>query len=241
MAMAQDWSASYEDRYGSIPGRNPFGVPPPPPKQVEEDPPPPVEPPIPDHLKIENTVKIVSLSQYRGTPAVGFTDSSSGKSYYLLVGQTADDFVVLDIDMIAGAVELQKGAQENRLYLRNPMTKTNDTAVATSASLSSVPQVTAPPPTNSERMTYADRQRARVEEARLRAEEQRQQRDEAQQKDLEKQVAEKAEAEVQRNMREMYLNMIRNGQEPPVPITLTPEEHKKLVDEGVLDATTLTQ
>jgi len=188
-----------------------------------------------EHEKIENTVKIVALTRFGGTPAVGFTDSASGKSYYLLAGQMADEFTVVDIDMVAGTVTLQKGTQEQTLPLRNPMNPTNLTLVAAgSLPLSAVSPVTAPAP-SSTRQTYAQRQQERVDRARQQAEEQRRQREESQQKDLEQQVAERAEAAVQSNMRAVYLDMIRKGQEPPVPITLTPEEHQMLVNEGVLD------
>ncbi|MCL1857018.1 MAG: hypothetical protein FWF84_05200 [Kiritimatiellaeota bacterium] len=240
-SMAQDGMSS-QDKMDVIRKAGIFQeVPPPPqPPKVIEDDAPPEPPPGPP---LELSVTLIALTQYGGLPAAGFTDATTGKSYYLLVGQTAGEYTILDIDMGAGTALLQKGMQVETLTLRNPMADQMASMLAggTGAAGATPPPMSPPvSPTVRGGGTYSERQQQRVAEARRSAEEQRLQREASQQQERDKQIGELAEELARqelarRTTREENLNRVRRGLPPTMPLELTPEEYKQLESEGVFD------
>ena len=107
-----------QDRYRTILDRAPFGPPPPPPVVEPVEPeggtndvdvveqPPYVIPPGLDKIKI------TLLSRFHGTPAAGFLDGETSKSYYLLEGQEFDGILCKGIDYARATVTLSKGGYE---------------------------------------------------------------------------------------------------------------------------------
>ena len=75
---------------------------------------------IPEGL---SKVKVTLLSRYHGRPAVGFVDGSDGRAYYLLQGQTFEDFTCEEVDLESGTVTLARSGITAELPLWiNPVT-----------------------------------------------------------------------------------------------------------------------
>ncbi len=230
-----------QDRYRTILERAPFGPPPPPP--VVEPPEPPggtndvddtkdVPYVIPPGL---DKIKITLLSRYRGTPAAGFVDGESGKSYYLLEGQEFDGIVCKGIDYARATVMLAKGEYEAELPLWvNPAT-TNCADVTTfgqpggvSVDLASLPSK---PEWEREREQTEARQRMgeRRAEARARLEARRKELEESRQHGEE--ISRLSPEERERRMQDIAVDVIVNGGKP-LPVDLDAESARKLREAG---------
>lgn len=217
-AVPLDW-----DRYQAIVDREPFGHVPKPGEPGSEGSVDAVPEPEATGPGLEETVRLSMVTQYGGTPAAGFTDTTTGRSFYLYEGQTVEDFTLVSVEAGAGAATLRKGTQEARLVMGG------GTAPATPA----VAAVSAPPPAarTGDTLSYAARQRQRVEEARARAEEARRKAEE-ERRNQAAQVEKLTGEALQKHLREYNMELIRTGSGPPLPIELTPEEVAQLAQEG---------
>jgi hypothetical protein len=89
----------------------------------------------------------------------------------------------------------------------------------------------AAPPVPNDTVSYAARQRQRMEEARQRLEEARR-RAEDERKNQDARVEKLTGEALQKHLRDYNLEMIRTGKGPPLPIELTHEEVEQLASEG---------
>ena len=195
-------------------------------------------PPPPPGPSLADTVKVTAMTKFGGTPAVGFTDiAAGGKSFYLFEGQTVGDYTLVSVDMAAASVVLRKGEQEETLQLPSVGASIASPTLAALSTPLSLPTARAgtqpaPPATNTDgqNLSYAERQRLRVEEARRKADEARRAAEEnAQLQAIEQKVEDEAARRLQR---ERDLNLIRQGQSPSQNFVLTAEEAAKLKEEG---------
>ena len=213
------------DRYQVILEREPFGrAPQPGDPGTEVDVVVIGEPPVPEGPTLAETVRLSVVTRYGGTPAAGFTDTTTGRSFYLFEGQSVEDFTLISVEASSGAATLRKGAQEERLEL-------GTMGGAASGPVVSVPTGGTAVRQPNDTLSYAARQRQRVEEARTRAEEVRRKAEESklnQQEQVERLTGEA----LQKHLREYNLQMIRSGSGPPLPIELTEAEVSQLAAEG---------
>ncbi len=186
---------------------------------------------------LAETVRLSVVSLFGGTPAAGFTDTATGRSYYLFEGQSVEEYTLLAVNAQDGSVTLRKGGQEATLSLGSAAqtggpagggagTPSAATPVVASGGSPSVSGTAA-----DAQLSYAERQRRRVEEARARMEEARRKAEEARRSQAED-VARLTGEALQRHLREVNLEMIRSGQGTPLPIELTPQEVALLATEG---------
>jgi hypothetical protein len=177
---------------------------------------------------LAETTRLSVVSMFGGTPAAGFTDTTTGKTYYLLQGESLGEFTVLAVDALAGSARIRKGQQEETLTLTSVTgTAASGSPPAVSAAVTATAVGTGEP---GEELSYAERQRRRVEEARARMEEARRRAEEARQS--QEDVARLTGEALQRHLRDLNLQMIRSGQGTPLPIELTPQEVAQLAADG---------
>lgn len=221
--------------YQSILDRGPFGPPPaPPPKPVERieldivEEPPYIIPPGLD------TIKVTLLSRFNGIPAAGFTDEASNTPYYLLEGQSFDEFNLVKVDLKKASIRLRRGTYETELPLWiNPAT-TNQADVATFGMLSgSTPLTAAKVSANAAQRprTLSPDEQKRVEELRQRREEARLQREE-QRKAHAEEMAKLTPQEREQRLRDINVDIIINDSGPPLPIELDAKDMTKLHEAG---------
>lgn len=119
--------------YQSILDRSPFGPPPAPAPTI-------IEPTDTDLIEEEDPyiippgldkIKVTLLSRFNGIPAAGFTDEASNTPYYLLEGQSFEEFNLVHVDLKKATVRLRRGAYETELPLWINPTTTNQADVAT--------------------------------------------------------------------------------------------------------------
>jgi len=213
------------DRYQVILEREPFGrAPKPGDPGTEVDAGPVVdEPVVPEGPTLAETVRLSVVTRYGGTPAAGFTDTTTGRSFYLFEGQSVEEFTLVSVEASSGAATLRKGAQEERLVLGG--------MGAAAGPVASAPAGGAGVRQSSDTLSYAARQRQRAEEARARAEEARRKAEEARQNQQE-QVERLTGEALQKHLRDLNMEMIRSGSGPPLPIELTEDEVSQLAAEG---------
>lgn len=216
--------------------RGPFGPPPAPPQQIvtpEETEPVIEEDPyiIPPGLE---SIKVTLLSRFNGIPAAGFTDEASNTPYYLLEGQSFEEFNLVNVDLQKATVRLRRGAYETELPLWiNPAT-TNQADVATfGMPPGSTPPVVAKAPAIAapRTRTLSPDEQKRIEELRQRREEARLQREE-QRKAHAEEMAKLTPAERQQRLRDINVDIIINDSGPPLPIELDEKDLTKLHDAG---------
>ena len=213
-------------RYAVILSRRPFASampdePPPPPVVVSDEPPPFVR-----HLRL------VALTESPAGLRAGFLDTQPRppRVYYLYVGESEDDISLLDADYDRERALVAKGGEQ--YWMRMGMREISGDAPAGAAEVGAAAaaanvaargsggviragaQDVAPGDGNE---SYAERRRQRLEEMRRRAEESRH----------------LSEAEVERQLREYQMRLIREGR-TPLPIPITEEMDAQLVAEGIL-------
>lgn len=169
---------------------------------------------------LADIVRLSVVTLYGGRPAAGFTDSTTGRSFYLFEGESVEDYTLVSVDASGSSVVLRKGAQEAELMLGAAPVAAVPAPVAISA---------APKPGDT--ISYAARQRQRAEEARQRLEEARR-RAEEERKNQEARVEQLTGEALQKHLRDYNMEMIRTGKGPPLPIELTQEEVSQLAAEG---------
>jgi len=228
-----------QDRYRTILDRAPFGPPPPPP--VVEPPAPPAGtndvPEVPEGPHIIppglDKIKITLLSRFHGTPAAGFLDGETSKSYYLLEGQEFDGILCKGIDYARATVTLSKGGYEAELPLWvNPAT-TNCADVTTFGQPGGQGVDLASLPTKTDWEQERDRTEAqrRMEEHRARREARRKEMEERRRQHAEE-MERLTPEERERRMQDIAVDIIVNDSGPPLPIELNEESMQKLRDAG---------
>lgn len=192
---------------------------------------------------LHETVQLSLVTSFEGTPAAGFTDSSTGKSYYLFEGETHGEFTLLRVDARGGTINLKKGEQEALLSIDGNSSPAPAPEVAAGTGAARpvndpvAPAVRSPAPgrgaaaTPGGTVSYAEMQRRRVAEARARMEEARRTQ-EAARMSQEETVARKTEEAVTRRLRDLNLEMIKSGHSAAMPMELTPQEVEQLAAEG---------
>jgi hypothetical protein len=214
-------------RYSIILERRPFGAP------IEEPVPVPVvsdqPPPFVQHLRM------VAITESPAGVRVGFLNGAvrPPRSYFLYVGESEDGILLADADFDGEKALVEKDGQKHWLRLGGA----GESKVVAEIQLPSSPpdgegrRVRRPQPSGVMRPpaaeagsgetqdSYAERRRQRLEEMRRRAEESRQ----------------LSEAEVERQLREYQMRLIREGR-TPLPIPITEEMDAQLVAEGILPA-----
>lgn len=213
-------------RYAPILERRPFSSP------VVEGADTPAPPPVTAEAPpaFVQQLRMVAITESPAGVRAGFVNlSEKAKTYFLYVGDTSEDGILLvEADFDRERALLRKDSEQYWLAMGE--------ATAPSADPSpSPPQPTRVPrgvqrPTavvepasgesaNAGTISYADRRRQRIEEMRLRAQESRN----------------LSEEEVEKRLREYQMKLIREGK-TPLPIPITEEMDAQLVKEGILPA-----
>ena len=203
-------------------------------------------------------VKLTLISRFNGMPAAGFTDGQSGKPYFLVVGQSFDDFELLSVNMgknmgqeneDRGSIRLKRGIDEADIPMYvNPAT-TNRADVTSFGQPPAAPAAPIRPGAPPIRPTApgVSRQPAasippvrppvgtsdrRGEEIRQRRDEMRKQR-EAEQAAAQAEFAALTPEEKKQRLHDTNVDIILNNSGPPLPIELTQGDMKKLHDGGM--------
>ncbi len=226
-------------RFQVILDRQPFGAVPVPTAPTEV--PDAGEPEVVDEgPPLQETLSLSMLTRFAGLPAAGITDSETGRSFYLFEGESLDEYTLLAADIVRGVVTLRKGHREVELTLPSvssaaaAQTQTaaaaSDRPVRGAQSAATPPPRAVTPPTRQRRdaadetLSYRELQRQRYEEARRRREEETAR--------IVEQATQRGDQDRMEHLRRIELERIRQGAEPLVPITLTPEEVQQLAEEG---------
>ena len=195
-------------RYEAILDRKPFGQPPAAPTAATSQIPVP-----PSFIK---DLKMVAITKDEVGIQVGFINESTKppQSYLLRIGESQDGIKVMDADYEMEAALLQKGSEDEWLY----MSGSPQAGVPQARKSSSTPSPGATSDSLSEKKTsYAEKLKLRREALQTRRVE----------------SPKMSSEELEKHLREYNLEAIRKGL-PALPIQLTPEEDDQLVNEGVL-------
>lgn len=221
------------DRYRCIVERAPFG-----PIFDESDPAfssapeaPVVEAPIDEGPKLSDIIKLSAITVFGGTPAAGFTDTSDGRSYYLLEGRSAGDITLVEVHAKTKSILLRKGEKEEEIFLfgQSPTGEQAPAAAPTTPGIRAVGNTATPASgTAAKAPGYKELQRKRFEEARQRARE----KAEEERKRRQEELAQMSDEEAEKKLREYNLELIRTGDGPPLPIELNRSELEQLGKEG---------
>ncbi|MGN0844840.1 MAG: hypothetical protein ACI4QT_06430 [Kiritimatiellia bacterium] len=216
------------DRYEPILERHPFGPPPPATGNeeggkeagaAEEGETAAI---IPEGL---DKVKVTLLSRFHGNPAVGFTDGTDGRSYYLLEGQTFEDFTCEEVHFAEQTVTLRRSGVSAELPLWiNPATTNCADVLAYGQPAGKLGVLPQPPAENKE----AEAAREEMKERRRKAYEEFQER---RRRNAEEMAALSPE-DREKRLHEINTDLIINGGGPPLPIELNDEDLDKLYDAG---------
>ncbi len=218
-------------RFQIILDRQPFGAVPvaPAPSAGSTEPEPAA---VDDGPGLQETLKLSMLTRYGGVPAAGFSDSESGRSFYLFEGQSIEEYTLVEADVARGLARLRKGAREVELAL--PSGAASSPAAATAQAEAAPPSapvdlraVTAArrrTETTDGAVSYRELQRQRYEEARRRREEETTR--------IVEQATRRSDDERREHLRRIEIERIRRGEAPLIPITLTPEEVAQLERDG---------
>lgn len=182
---------------------------------------------IPEGL---SKVKVTLLSRYHGRPAVGFVDGSDGRAYYLLQGQTFEDFTCEEVDLESGTVTLARSGITAELPLWiNPVT-TNCADVLSYGQPGGVPATL---PTKTDWEQQRDKEQAEAARAELMA---RRQKAREEMKERRRRHAEEMAAlspeERERRLHDINTDLIISGSGPPLPIELDDRDMQKLREAG---------
>jgi len=144
--------------------------------------------------------------------------------YYLYIGDADDGIELVDADYEKAGALLRKGGEQYWMYMgggsasETPPTKKVETARGRSAVMRSGKGGTIPTSIPSSG-SYAERRQKRLEQMRQRADDARKLTD----------------VQVEEKLQNYQMELIRKGL-TPLPIKLTPEMDRKLVEEGLLPA-----
>jgi len=198
---------------------------------------------------LADIVKLSVITRYADRPAAGFTDTSTGRTFYLFEGDSVEDYTLLLVDAPTATIWLRKGTQEAELILgAKPGAAADSTALrettparqpaAGARSRLEVSMGGNRPATNNDSQTKADSisysalQRRRAEEAKRKDEETRRKAEE-ERKLQEERVAKLTGEALQKLLREYNLEMIKSGKSTTMPMELTLEEVEQLAAEGI--------
>lgn len=234
------------ERYDAISERAPFGPPPPDPAAGTDGPdggepaePPPPEPAdtaeiIPEGL---DKIKITLLSRYRGRRAVGFTDGTDNRLYYLFEGQSFEGIACEAVDLEKRTATLSRNGRSAELPLWiNPAT-TNCADATTYGQPGGRPVDPANIRTKTDWELARDREadqaaaRERTEEVRARREAARAEREERR-RQMEAEMAALSPEERDRRLHDINVDIIVNGKGPPLPLELDAEDRERLREAG---------
>lgn len=199
-------------RYDVVIQNNPFGVPPEPPKPATPPGPPPEDP--------FKNIKYVGMNRSTAGIRVGLLDITVNppKSIYLRIGDTEEGITLLDADYDLESARIRKQGKEKWIsYSGYFDTKPGSSPVSVAASSSGAQ---AGGTSAGRPKSYIDRIRERQQAVRQRTVEMPQLQGEA----------------LEKHLQDYNMELIRAKGEkgPPLPIPLTPEQDKQLVEEGVL-------
>lgn len=175
-------------------------------------------------------IKVTLLSRYRGIPAAGFLDGSSGKPYYLLEGQEFDGILCDSVDLKNQTVTLVCNGKSAELSLWvNP--NTTNRADVTSYGQPGGKTVELQSKTDWE--IQEDRQkendaREALREKRRKAREEWEERRRKNEEELAKLTPEERE----RRLHDINVDLIINNGGPPLPMELDDEDLRKLEEAG---------
>lgn len=236
-------------RYQPILDRGPFGAVPVAPTEEPAPEPEVLVPEVPEVIPpVLANVKVTLISRFRGVPAAGFTDGESNTPYYLMVGQS-NVFELVSVDFSAQTIRLRRDGLEADLPLWvNPAT-TNQAdlmsfgmpTASASAPASTAPSGritggvgTARPSTGFRGPTprpLSPEAEARREAFRKRREEARKKREEERER-MKEEMSNMTPEQRERRLHDLNVEIIANGDAPPLPITLDEQDMKKLSDKG---------
>lgn len=200
------WEQKEFDYYEIILERKPFGEPP-------EQPEPKKEPQTqvkPQQKSFARKLRLTALWKIDGVGVrVGIKDLQEKQNYTLGIGESAEGMELVSADYDSEKVVLKKGSEHAELALQ--------TEGAKSVSASDAQKMD--PAERLKHNSYLERRKARQERnTKKRPEPKRP-----------KYTGE----ELKKRLQEVQMDAIRTGK-PPLPIPLTPEMDKQLVEEGVL-------
>lgn len=190
------------DRYQIILDRKPFGAPPPAPE--------PAQAPTPQAESFAKSLRLSMITEDDdGNIRIGIIDNRNNSSYILKVGEPQDGYELVSADFEEGEAVLKKDAEMALLDIE-------------SQNFSEVPSADQPARIEAaiNRPSYAERRRARMEQAA---------REAAQPPPEPKYTG----AELEKHLHEYQMEVIRQGL-PPLPIPLTQDQDDQLVAEGYL-------
>lgn len=184
---------------------------------------------IPEGL---DKVKVTLLSRFHGYPAVGFTDGSDGRSYYLLEGQSFEDFTCEAVHFSEQTVTLRRSGISAELPLWiNPAT-TNCADVLSygqpAGKLGVLPQTAAVDEEELARRKEAEAAREELKERRRKAYEEMQER----RRRHAEEMSSLSPDELEKRLHDINTDLIISGNGPPLPIDLNDEDLDKLHDAG---------
>lgn len=243
-APPRAWAATSFDRYEVILEKEPFG--PPPPReltQAEKDAAAEAARKAAEELAAQNAVevaeilppglekiKVTLLSRYRGIPAAGFLDGSTGKPYYLLEGQEFDGILCDMVDLEKQTVTLVCGGKSAELSLWvNP--NTTNRADVTSYGQPGGKAVELPTKTDWEIKEDKQKENDAREAMRERRRKAREEWEERRRKN-EEELAKLTPEQRERRLHDINVDLIINNSGPPLPMDLDDEDLKKLEDAG---------
>ena len=249
-------AATSFDPYGIILDRKPFGE-----ESVVAE---PLLPPVPPEKSVVNQIRMSAVVRdVAGVLRVGLVDLKSNRNYMLGIGDSMDGIEVIAADYTKERARLRRGPEDywvsmfggSNRFDRIVETVPAPTAVAAPAPLNQKPS-------HAKRRQQREEARLRAELERLRAQEAEDEAAAAASDTPREPVAgviragakrgsergietalsaafsstnrlDLSEAEIAQMLQEYQKELLRNGQ-TPLPIPLTPETDRQLVEEGIL-------
>lgn len=219
-------------RYQSILDRNPFGLVDKLPKPVTR-----VETKVTERVTqpdFSDKVRLCMLTKTGNGVLVGFvhTEGKKSKSYLLEIGGQKGGFLVKGADAEEGSAEIVYNGRAAKFAIGAPVSAAERSVSKAAASRDPRPGPSRKPAVSASRpsagMSYHEQLKARREAEKKR-------REAAERKRREEAERLTGEA-LRKHLREYNMELIRAGgaKGPPLPIALTPEEDRTLVQEGVL-------
>ncbi len=203
-------------RYAVILERRPFG---------EAPDPEPEPPPRPTGPSYADELRLVAMTKRQGDIRVGLVDGnvSPARSYFLFVGDEEDGLRVVAADYDAETVMVERDGDQRTIRMGGG-SASQDRSTAGPGMIAGRRRPGARPD-SSEGERNRGRRAGRISEGRRQRMEEEQRRREH--------VPEITGAVLERHLQEYNVHAIREGM-PPLPIPLTEEQDRQLVEEGVL-------
>lgn len=193
-------------RYQIIEDREPFGRTPVPVPEPEPEPEP--EPPVVQDNSLAEELRMTALWEIEGDGVwVGLVDLRTRQPFTLRVGQNDLGYELIDASYEKEEAVVRRGSQTALLQLASgPQEVTPQTVASRTAT------------TEAALRTYYDRRQDRIRSAAAPADD----------------GPRLTGDELRVHLEEYNMSVIREGL-PPLPVELTPEQDRQLVEEGVLD------